>query len=45
MQEGGRGVLSAYGLTIVESQIAEGVVKLRFISHGRLMKANPELIR
>ena len=40
-----RGVLSAYGLTIVESQIAEGVVKLRFTSHGKLMKANPQLIR
>ena len=40
-----RGVLTAYGLTIVESQIAEGVVKLRFVSHGKLMKANPQLIR
>jgi hypothetical protein len=40
-----RGLLSAYGLNIVESQIAEGVVKLRFISHGKLMKANPQLIK
>jgi len=32
-------------LTIVESQIAEGVVKLRFISHGKLVKANPQLIK
>ena len=40
-----RGLLSSYGLTIVESQIAEGVVKLRFASHGKLMKANPQLIK
>jgi len=40
-----RGLLSAYGLTIVESQIAEGVVKLRFINHGKLVKANPQLIK
>ncbi len=39
-----RGILFAYGLEFVESNIAPGVVRLRFRSGGKLLKANPQLI-
>ena len=38
-----RGILSSYGLDLVESNIASGVVRLRFHSHGKLLKMNTEV--
>jgi hypothetical protein len=39
-----RGILSAYGLDLGESNIAYGVVRLRFHSSGKLLKMNSEVI-
>lgn len=41
-----RGLFSAYGLTIVESKIATGTVRLKFVSKGRLLQAaDPNIIK
>jgi hypothetical protein len=40
-----RGLLSAYGLEVSESNIAMGAVRLLFASHGKLMKAEPQLVK
>jgi hypothetical protein len=39
-----RGILASYGLDLAERTIAAGVVRLRFHSLGKLLKANPEVI-
>ncbi len=36
-----RGLLSAYGLEVLENNIAMGAVRLLFVSHGKLLKAKP----
>jgi hypothetical protein len=40
-----RGILWSYGLKEVESSIGEGAINLRFLSQGKLAKANPQLVR
>ena len=39
-----RGLFSAYGLEIFDSNIAVGVVRIYFVSREKLQKANPQLI-
>lgn len=40
-----RGILSAYGLTVIESRIGAGSVKISFISQGKLQKADPTVLK
>jgi len=40
-----RGLLSAYGLSVLESTIGSGSVKIRFIFRGKLMKADPASLK
>ena len=39
-----RGLLSAYGLEVADTKIAEGAVRIRFVSEGKLLKAKAEEI-
>jgi hypothetical protein len=39
-----RGIFSAYGLSIVDSKIVTGVIRLRFMSPGKLMKAEAHIL-
>lgn len=41
-----RGVLSAYGLEVVDSKITDlGIARLTFVSHGKIINAHPQLIK
>jgi hypothetical protein len=40
-----RGLLSAYGLEVTDTRIATGAVKVTFVSRGKLLKAEPLIIK
>ena len=40
-----RGLYAAYGLTVVESKITAGALRLKFVSKGKLLKADPSFLK
>lgn len=41
-----RGILSGYGLVVVDSKITElGAARMTFVSRGKLTKAEPQMIK